>query len=61
MLKIIFHPVTQFNLLIVGIFILIGAVHNHAHQRMEIDVHGYVRQYCRNNLKVCKSYVDNNY
>jgi formyltetrahydrofolate synthetase len=59
MLKIIFHPVSQFNLLVCGSLIAIGVIHNHAHQMIEMDVHAYVRQYCKKNPEVCKSYVDN--
>ncbi|AXQ70496.1 hypothetical protein HOU04_gp097 [Synechococcus phage S-T4] len=39
--------------------IAIGVIHNHAHQMIEMDVHAYVRQYCKKNPEVCKSYVDN--
>jgi hypothetical protein len=45
--KIISSPVTYFNLVILGVLILIGVIHNHAHHSMEKDVHGYVKQFCR--------------
>ena len=39
--QIVNHPVTHFNLLSIGILIMIGAVHNAAHFDIETDVHGY--------------------
>ena len=39
-LKVIAHPVTYTNLMIVGTFILIEFFHTKAHYTMEVDVHG---------------------
>lgn len=39
--QIVSHPVTHFNLLSIGVLIMIGAVHNAAHFDIETDVHGY--------------------
>ena len=48
-LKVITHPVTYSNLLIIGSFIMIEFFHTHAHYKMEKDVHGYCYQYHMNN------------
>ena len=56
-LKVLLHPVTQINLLLVGFFIVIGLVHNHAHYTMEQDADSYVRQFCKKNQDICASYV----
>ena len=44
-LEVITHPVTYANLLIIGTFILIEFFHTQAHHKMEVDVHGYCKQY----------------
>ena len=44
-LEVITHPVTYSNLLIIGTLIMIEFFHTHAHYKMEIDVHGYCKQY----------------
>jgi len=49
--KSLLHPVTLINLLICGSLILIGIVHNHAHQEMEKDIHAYVRKFCKKSDK----------
>mgnify|MGYP003134482101 len=41
--------------MLVGIFIFIGVLHEHTHRAMEADVHGYVRQFCRENPETCES------
>jgi len=53
MWKILKHPVTQFNLIIVGSFMLIQLAHTHAHYQMDTDVHGYVHNFCRRNPDKC--------
>ena len=55
--KIIFSPVTYFNLLTVGAFVFIGVLHNQAHHSMDTDTHGYVKKFCRKNIDICKSYL----
>ena len=57
-LRVLAHPVTQFNLLIVGFFILVGVIHNHAHYTMEVDADAYVRAWCKKNPDTCQSYLD---
>tara|TARA_R100001510_G_scaffold1357_1_gene1078 strand:+ start:674 stop:865 length:192 start_codon:yes stop_codon:yes gene_type:complete len=44
-LEVITHPVTYSNLLIIGTLIMIEFIHTHAHYKMEVDVHGYCKQY----------------
>ena len=57
-LRVLAHPVTQFNLLIVGFFIIVGVIHNHAHYTMEVDANSYVRAWCKKNPDTCQSYID---
>ena len=59
--RILCSPVTQFNLLVFGFFILIGAVHNHAHHTMEVDADSYVRQWCNKNPDQCARFIDDEY
>ena len=58
---IINSPVTQFNVMLVGLLCLIGAVHNHAHYSMEVDADSHVRAWCKKNPDTCRSYIDNDY
>jgi hypothetical protein len=53
---ILLHPVTHVNILSVGVLILIGALHNHAHHSMEIDADSFVFQWCRVNPEECKRF-----
>jgi hypothetical protein len=39
--------------MIVGFFIVVGMVHNHAHYTMEVDADSYVRQYLKKNPDYC--------
>ena len=39
--QIVSSPITQFNLLFVGVLIFIGVIHQMAHYDIETDVHGY--------------------
>ena len=55
MLKVLFHPVTTFNLLLVGFIGLVEIVHTTAHHTVESDVHGYVRKTLRENPELVKS------
>tara|TARA_B100000900_G_scaffold80385_1_gene64764 strand:- start:1992 stop:2180 length:189 start_codon:yes stop_codon:yes gene_type:complete len=52
-LKVLNHPVTQFNLLTVGMLILIQTIHTRAHHSYEVDVHGYVHQFIQENPDAC--------
>jgi len=54
MKRIIENPVTQFNLLLIGTLMVIQLVHIHAHHKMDVDVHSYVFNFCRNNPDQCK-------
>ena len=56
--KFLFHPVTLFNLLTVGVLIMIQAIHLHAHHTMEIDADSYVFNFCKKNVEKCKSYIE---
>jgi len=55
--KVLLHPVTQFNLLVVGFLILIQGLHLHAHHAMDLDVESYVRNFCKKNLEKCESII----
>ena len=55
--KILFHPVTHFNLLVVGFLVLIQGMHMHAHYTMEVDVESYVLNFCRKNLEKCERVI----
>jgi len=58
LLKALLHPVTQFNLMLVGFLVLIQLVHTHAHYTMEVDADSYVRQWCKKNQDKCESFVE---
>ena len=55
--KVFFSSVTYFNLLTVGVLIIIGTLHNHAHHTMEHDIHGVVRKYCTEKPGDCAEYL----
>ena len=55
--SVIFHPVTLFNLMLIGFLGLIEVIHTRAHHTMEQDVHGHVHQYLRKNPETC-DYID---
>ena len=56
-LKVLTHPVTQFNLIVVGVFILIQSIHTHAHYTMSLDTDSYIHNFCKKNLKECKNII----
>ena len=56
-LKVLLHPVTQFNLLVVGFLIAIQGLHLHAHYNMDFDVESYVRNFCKKNLEKCERII----
>lgn len=58
-LKVLLHPVTQFNLLVVGFLIVIQGLHLHAHYSMDLDVESYVRGFCKKNLEKCERIISN--
>jgi len=56
------HPATHFNVMSIGVLIMIGVLHNHAHFKMSKDADAYVRQWCRSsaeNKKTCIRYGGN--
>ena len=57
MKRIISSPVTHFNVLLVGFFIIVGSLHNHAHYSMEVDADSYVRQWCKKNPNKCEDFI----
>jgi len=57
MKRILTSPVTHFNVVILGFFIIVGAIHNHAHHTMEVDADSYVRQFCKKNPDTCERYL----
>ena len=56
--KILFHPVTHFNLLIVGFLVLTQGMHIHAHYTMNVDADSYVFQFCKKNVDKCKRFIN---
>ena len=55
MLKVLFHPVTLFNLLFVGSLGVIQVVHTRAHHTLEVDVHSHVGQALKKNPELARS------
>jgi len=56
--KVLTHPVTIFNLLLVGTLGFIEVIHIQAHKSMEVDADSYVRQWCRKNQDKCQSFLE---
>ena len=52
-MQVLGHPVTLFNLMLVGFLGLIEVIHTRAHYTMEQDVHGHVHQFLRKNPDTC--------
>ena len=59
--KILFSPITHFNLLTVGVLIMIQSIHNHAHYTMEVDADSYVYNFCKKNVEKCEKFIDTDY
>ena len=57
-LKILSHPVTQFNLILVGTACIIQAVHLNAHYMMDMDVESYVTAFCKKNSAKCEGIIN---
>jgi len=57
-IQVITHPVTYTNLLIVGTLLMIELFHTQAHYRMNIDVHGYCKQYETNQPTEVEDYEE---
>jgi hypothetical protein len=51
-------PVLHLVLMIGGLLIFIGHVHNEAHRTIESDVNSYVKKFCYKNRSICESYVN---
>jgi len=58
-LKVLLHPITQFNLLVVGFLIAIQGLHLHAHHTMNLDADSYVHNFCKKNLEKCERIISN--
>jgi hypothetical protein len=58
-LKVLLHPITQFNLLVVGFLIVIQGLHLQAHYSMDLDVESYVTAFCKKNLEKCERIISN--
>jgi len=52
-LQVLLHPVTQFNLLVVGFLIIIQGLHTHAHYTMSVDTDAYVHNFLRKHPDMC--------
>jgi len=50
-------PVLHIVLMIGGLLIFIGHVHNEAHRTLELDVESHVKKFCTRNKNVCKEYI----
>jgi hypothetical protein len=62
LIRILTSPVTHFNVMSIGVVIMIGMLHNHAHYTMTMDADSYVRQWCKasaENQKTCIRYGRN--
>ena len=57
-LKVLGHPVTLLNGLLVGFLVIVGLAHNHAHYTMEVDADSYVRNWCKKNTAECERFVN---
>ena len=55
--QILRHPVTHFNVLVVGFLFIIQSMHTHAHYTMDIDADSYVRNFCKKNLEKCERII----
>jgi uncharacterized membrane protein len=57
--QILRHPVTHFNVLVVGFLFIIQSMHTHAHYTMSLDADSYVRNFCKKNLEKCERIISN--
>ena len=53
--KVFTNPLTQINVMILGFLLLVQMIHTKAHHSYEVDVHGWVHQYLRENPDKCNS------
>jgi len=54
-LPILTHPITGFNLCIVGLLLVVQFVHTKAHFTLESDVHGHVHRTLKKNPNLARS------
>jgi len=55
LLNVLGHPVTMFNLILVGMLLVIQAIHTKAHLTLEQDVHGHVFRTLKKNPELARS------
>jgi uncharacterized membrane protein len=55
--QILRHPVTHFNVLVVGFLFIIQSMHTHAHYTMSLDADSYVRNFCKKNIEKCERII----
>ena len=51
------NPVVHIVLIIGGLLLFVGHMHNEAHRTMELDADAYVKKFCNKHESTCKSYV----
>jgi hypothetical protein len=56
-MRYLWHPLTIFNLMLIGTLGFIELLHVQAHRTYELDVHGHARQFCRANPETCESFL----
>ena len=54
LLAVVTHPAGQAATSLLGILIMIGTLHNHAHYEMSNDPDAYVYRWCKKNPERCK-------
>jgi len=52
--KLLFNPVVLLLLMSTGILSFIELMHISYHNKIDHDIHGHVREFCRNNPDVCQ-------
>ena len=60
LIQILSSPITQSNFIIIGLLIMIQSLHIHAHNSIEADIDGYVKEYCKKNAEQCIRFGNNN-
>ena len=56
-MRFLWHPLTLFNLLLIGTLGFIEFLHVQAHRTYELDVHGHARQFCNKNPETCENFL----
>jgi len=52
------NPVLHIVLIIGGLLLFVGHVHNETHRTIELDVDSYVKKFCNKNKSTCRSYAN---